>query len=81
MSIRNDQTGRHEDDRMDEAYRNDGRVQIVHMIEHLEEIVGQPSVTGGNVAYAARTAALLLRQLGLEGRLNLYGTVQYVRPK
>jgi hypothetical protein len=66
VSIRNDATGRHEDDLMDEAYQNDGRVSVVHLIEHLEEIVGLPNTFGSNVADSARTAAYLLRTIGMQ---------------
>lgn len=65
MSIRNDVTGRHEDDLWDESMRNDGQISVKHLIEHLEEICGQASVTGSNVAYASRTAAYLLRTLAM----------------
>lgn len=81
MSIRNDQTGRHEDDLMDEAHVNGGNVQIVHVIEHLEEIVGLPGVYGSNVADAARTAAFLLRRQGLDGKLDLYDSVPLMSPR
>lgn len=81
MSIRNDATGRHEDDLMDEAAQNSGDVQVVHLIEHLEEIVALPGTFGSNVANAARSAAFLLRKQGLEGKLDLYGTTPYCAPR
>lgn len=57
MSLRNRHTGRHEDDLMDEAGGNHGNVKIVHLIEHLEEILGDAPSFGSNAADAARTAA------------------------
>lgn len=81
MSIRNDQTGRHEDDLWDESMKQDGEVQVVHLIEHLEEIVALPDTFGANVANAARTAAYLLRKQGLDGKLDLYGRVVYCTPR
>lgn len=81
MSIHNQQTGRHEDDLTDEAARNGGNVQVVHLIEHLEEIVGDAPSFGSNVADAARTAAFLLRRAGLNGQLDLYDTVPLMSPR
>jgi hypothetical protein len=66
MSIVNRATGRHEDDLMDEAARNNGTVSVVHLIEHLEEIIGARDVFGSNAADAARTAAYLLRVIGMQ---------------
>jgi len=77
MSIRNPHTGRHEDDLMDEAARNSGEVEIVHLVEHLEEIMGDDPTYGSNVAVAARSAALLLRTLGLHGKVDLYAKTVY----
>lgn len=65
MSIRNRQTGRHEDDLAAEAHGNGGMVSVVHLIEHLEEIVGSRDCFGANVADSARTAAYLLRTIGM----------------
>jgi hypothetical protein len=81
VSIRNDATGRHEDDLMDEAYQNGGKVTVVHLVEHLEEIVGLPNTFGSNVADSARTAAYLLRKLGLEGKLDLYSETELLSPR
>lgn len=83
MSIRNQATGRHEDDLMDEAARNGGEVQVVHLVEHLEEIVGAPGVFGSNAADSARTAAFLLRKIGMEHpeALDLYQTVPLCSPR
>lgn len=80
MSIRNDATGRHEDDLWDESMQNNGEVQVVHLIEHLEEIVALPDTFGANVANAARTAAFLLRKQGLDGKLDLDSKVPYCKP-
>lgn len=80
MSIRNDRTGRHEDDLWDHSVDKGGQVQIVDLIEHLEEIVALPNVYGSNVANAARSAAFLLRKQGLEGKLDLYGLTPYCKP-
>lgn len=66
MSIRNDVTNRHEDDLWDESMQNEGRVSVLHLVEHLEEICGLPEVTGANVAYASRTAAFLIRALAMQ---------------
>jgi hypothetical protein len=81
MSIRNDQTGRHEDDLWDESRHKDGKVSIVNLIEHLEQIVALPDTFGSNVANAARTAAFLLRKQGLDGKLDLYSEVTYCTPQ
>lgn len=81
MSIRNPATGRHEDDLMDLARRNDGQVPIVDLIEHLEEIMGDASTYGSNVANASRSAALLLRTLGLRGKVNLDADTVYASPR
>ena len=80
MSIRNDQTGRHEDDLWDESMAKDGKVSIVNLIEHLEEIVALPDTFGANVANAARSAAFLLRKQGLDGKLDLYAETPYCKP-
>jgi hypothetical protein len=61
MSMRNQRTGRHEDDLMDEAARNAGYVTAQSLIEHLEEIVGDAPTFGSNVSNAAKAAARLLR--------------------
>lgn len=81
MSIRNPATGRHEDDLMDEAARNAGEVPIVDLIEHLEEIMGDASTYGSNVANASRSAALLLRYLGVQGKLDVYSPTRYCSPR
>jgi hypothetical protein len=81
VSIRNDQTGRHEDDLWDESMKKDGQVMIVNLIEHLEEIVALPDTFGANVANAARTAAYLLRKQGLDGKLDLYSEIPYCIPR
>ena len=81
MSIRNDQTGRHEDDLWDHSMKQDGKVTVVDLIEHLEEIVALPDTFGANVANAARSAAYLLRKQGLEGKLDLYDETPYCKPR
>lgn len=68
---------RHEDDLLARAYEQDGEVEIVDLIEHLEQIVGQRDVY---VARAARTAAYLLRKQGLEGKLDLYSRTKLLAP-
>ena len=81
MSIRNDQTGRHEDDLWEHAMKQGGEVTVIDLIEHLEEIVALPGIYGSNVANAARSAAFLLRKQGLEGKLDLYGLTPYCKPR
>ena len=81
MSIRNDQTGRHEDDLWDHAVQQGGEVTVIDLIEHLEEIVALPDIYGSNVANAARSAAFLLRKQGLEGKLDLYELTPYCKPR
>jgi hypothetical protein len=71
MSIRNPITGRHEDDLMDEAARNDGQVPVIHLIQHFEEIMGDAGTYGTNVARPAVAAATLLRALGEAGLVDL----------
>lgn len=58
MSIRNQRTGRHEDDLAAEAYANGGRVSLESLLEHLDEILGDPASGYGEGVYKPVAAAV-----------------------
>lgn len=69
MSIRNDRTGRHEDDLHDRLVR-EGSVPLSDLIAHLNEcIVEVPSAFGSNVTAPVKMATLLLEGLVTAGAL------------
>jgi hypothetical protein len=75
MSIRNDRTGRHEDDLYDEL-RREGAVTLEHLIEHLNEcIVEVPEAFGSNVCAPVKMASMILESLVKEGILNKDGMI------
>lgn len=76
MSIRNDRTGRHEDDLYEELVRNEGSVSLEHLIAHLNEcIVEVPAAFGQNVCTPVKMATLLLEELIAEGVLDPRGRI------
>ena len=70
MSIRNDRTGRHEDDLHDELMR-EGSVSIQTLIDHLNEtVVEVPSAFSANVRTPVKMATLALERLIHAGILD-----------
>lgn len=70
MSIRNDRTGRHEDDLFDELMLK-GEVPLSHLIEHLNEcVVEVPSAFGTNVCAPVKMATMVLEELVRMGVLR-----------
>lgn len=67
MSIRNDRTGRHEDDLMAHAYQQGGQVDVNELIAHLRECVvgcGFGANVEKPVEAACNTLEKLLRDTG-----------------
>lgn len=59
MSIRNERTGRHEDDLAAAAFQNDGQVTLRELLEHLEEVV----VGSGHGANVEQPVAALCKEM------------------
>jgi hypothetical protein len=70
MSIKNERTGRHEDDLYAE-FLADGSVSLQSLIDHLNEcVVEQPAAFSVNVRTPVKMATLVLEQLKQLGVLD-----------